>query len=172
VAETLPITTFIAKRSGQYEGLDDAAIARIEAICSCCFVDINVRIAELVRVELVFPGTDAARAFAALAPRVMQKLALLEAELGAAAWFGGAEPVTADFFVGEAIEVVTYALGAARRAAIDERFPRLADLAQRLRKRPALATAYETRPTRLSPRPDEDAVMERIRAVDLSALRL
>jgi glutathione S-transferase len=172
VAETLAIASFVARRSGQYDGLDHAAIARLEALCSCCFLDIMMRLVEVLRADEYFPGGDPARAFALHAPRVLQKLALLEAELGTAEWFGGEEPVNADFFAAEAIEVVAYALGPARRAALDARLPRLAAMATRVRARPALAAANASRPRMLTPRRDEDAVIERMRAVDLSALQL
>jgi glutathione S-transferase len=172
VSETLPVASFIAKRTGQYDGLDDAAIARIEAICSCCLMDVVLRVAELLRVDQVYPGSDAARAIVVLAPRVLQKLATIDADLGAAEWFGGAQPVTADFFAVEAFEAFAYAVGPTRRAALGERLPRLTSLSRRVRERPAQAKAFETRPARLTPRPEEDAILERARAADLSALRL
>jgi glutathione S-transferase len=172
VAETLPIASYIAKRSGQYQGLSDAAIARIEAICSCCLMDVTLRVAEMLRADTAYPGSDAPRAFAGLVPRLMPKLELLDAELGAAEWFGGKEPVTADFFATEAIDVVAHALGPMRQAALDARLPQLTSLARRVRQRPALAKVYETRPTRITPRPDEDVIIERMRASDLSAARL
>jgi glutathione S-transferase len=172
VAETLAIASFVAQRSGQYDGLDRAAIARIEAICSCCFMDILMRLAEVLRADEYFPGCDPARALALHAPRVLQKLELLEVELGAAEWFGGREPVNADFFAAEAIEVVAYVLGPARRPALDARLPRLTTLARSVSARPALAAAHESRPRAMTPRRDEAAVVERLRAVDLSALQL
>jgi glutathione S-transferase len=172
VAETLAIASFIAKRTGMYDGLDEAAIARIEAICSCAFIDVLMRTIEAMRADDYFPGSDATQAFPLHAPRILQKLELLEATIGAAEWFGGKEPVTADFFVAEAIEVVAHVLGPARRAAFAARLPSLTAMAQRVRRRASLAAAFETRPPRLTPRPDEDAVIERMRALDLSALRL
>jgi len=172
VSETLPIASFIAKRTGQYEGLDDAAVARIEAISSCCLMDVILRIAEMLRADTAYPGSDAPRAFAGLVPRLMPKLELLDAELGTADWYGGKQAVTADFFAAEAMEVLHYALGPARGTALAERLPRLTKLARRMRERPALANVYETRPKRITPRPDEDAIIERMRGVDLSAARL
>jgi len=149
VAETLAIASFIAKRSGQYDGLDDGAIARIEAICSCCFLDILMRIAELLRADEYYPGSDPTRAFA-----------------------GGEQPLTADFFAAEAIETVAYVLGPARQTALEARARGLMTLAERVRQRPTLAEAYETRPARMTTRADEEAVVERIRAADLSAFGL
>src|SRR5262245_11922046 len=168
VAETLAIASFIAKRSGQYDGLDDGAIARIEAICSCCFLDILMRIAELLRADEYYPGSDPTRAFVLHAPRIMSKLERLEAALGTAQWFGGEHPLTADFFAAEAIETVAYVLGPARQTAFEARAPRLMSLAERVRKRPALAEVYETRPPRMTTRADEEAVVARIRVADLS----
>ena len=170
VSETLPIASFVAKRTGQYDGLGDAAIARIEAICSCSLMDIILRTAELMRADTFFPGSDGPRAFPGVLARVMPKLELLDAELGAADWFGGKEPVTADFFAVEALEVVSYALGPSRKDALDARVPRLASLLRRARQRPTLAKAYETRPARLTPRPEEPEIIERMRALDLSAV--
>jgi len=172
VSETLPIASFIAKRTGQYDGLGDAAIARIEAISSCCLMDVVLPIAQLLRADTAFPGSDGPRAFASVLSRVMPKLDLLDAELRATDWFGEAEPVTADFFVAEAIEVVAYALGPSRKDALDARLPRLASLVRRMRTRSTLTKAYETRPARITPRPDEPEIIERMRAENLSAAGL
>ena len=48
----------------------------------------------------------------------------------------------------------------------------MTSLVARLRKRPALAKAYETRPARITPRPEEPEIIERMRAMDLTALGL
>jgi glutathione S-transferase len=172
VAETLPIASFIAKRSGHYEGLTDGAIARIEAICSCCYIDVTLRLADLVRADLVYPGADGARALALVMPRMMGKLELLDKELKGSAWYGGSDPVIADFVAAETLEVLLYVLGPSRRDALAGRLPRLTDLTARMRKRPTLAKANETRPARFTARPDEDAAIARLQTADLSSVGL
>jgi glutathione S-transferase len=172
VAETLPIASFIARRTGQFDGLAPGAIARLEAICSCVYLDVMLRIAGVLRAELFYPGADPARGFAIALPQIVQKLELLEKELGAGPWFGGGEPVVTDFFVAEGVGVLLYALGPSRRAALGARLPRLTDLARRALERPAVAKVNESRPARFTGRPDEDVVVERLRSADLSAAGL
>jgi glutathione S-transferase len=172
VAETLPIASFIARRTGQFDALADGAIARLEAICSCVYIDVMLRIAGVLRADLSYPGADPARGFASALPQMVQKLELLEKELGTEPWFGGGEPVVADFFVAEGIDALLYTLGPSRRAALTTRLPRLTDLARRALDRPAVVKANESRAARFTGRPDEDVVVEALRSADLSATGL
>lgn len=168
VAETLPIASLLARRLGHYDGLDEAAIARSEAICSNCYIEVMLRAGELIYADFIYPGADLARSFPGLLGRMLEKLGGVEAHSPEAGWLGGERPVMADFFVGESFEVVRYVLGPARDEALRARMPRLWALAERIRSRPALARAWESRPAQFTSRPDEPAVVERLRAMDLS----
>lgn len=170
VAETLPIASYVARQLGQYDGLDHAAVARLEAISSCCYIDVTLRLAAIIRADLTYPGADLGRSLAAVLPSLLAKLALLEASLPSAGWVGGERPVMPDFFLTEAFEVLSYVLGAEREPRLRERVPRLSALAARVRELPVLAHARETRPTRFTGRPDEDAVLAKLHSADLSTL--
>jgi hypothetical protein len=71
VAETLPIASFLGRRLGHYDGLEDAAIARIEAISSNCYIEIMLRCGELLWADYIYPGTDIRSAFPGLAGRML-----------------------------------------------------------------------------------------------------
>jgi glutathione S-transferase len=172
VAETLPIASFIARRLGQYDGASDEVIAHREGLCSTAYVDILNRFVDVIRADQSFPGSDSARAFGVMGPRIVQKLASIEKQIPAANWIGGATPVVADFFVAEAFDVARYVFGSARDAALVERFPRLAAHARAMGERPRLAHAIEHRPARFTGRADEDRVLEQLSAVDLSSIGL
>jgi hypothetical protein len=73
----------------------------------------------------------------------------------------------ADFFAGEAFELLRYLLGPGREQRLVTRLPRLAALAQRLRARPSLAEAWRTRPASHTARPDEEAVVARLHTLRL-----
>ena len=78
--------------------------------------------------------------------RMLSKLALLEDQLPAARWLGGFAPAVADFLIAEAVEAHRHLLGPTREGALSARLPRLT------------ATS----------RPDEPALLARLRALDLS----
>jgi len=69
----------------------------------------------------------------------------------------------ADFFAAESVECLSYLLG--EPEALGQRLPRLVSLNRRLRERPALAAAFLARPARFTARPDEEAVIARLRAL-------
>lgn len=168
VAETLSIASFLARRLGHYDGLDAAAIANLEAISSNCYIEIMLRCGELIWAEYMYPGADMAAALPGLVGRMLEKIGGVEALSPEHGWFGGARPVVADFFAGEAVEVLRYMLGPARDNELRARLPRVFALAERVRARPALARAWENRPAQFTMRPDEADVIERFRAADLS----
>src|SRR5262245_42267499 len=58
VAEALPIATYLSKRLGHYAGLGDAAIAKLEAVCSCCYMDVVSRSGEVLWADVIYPGAD------------------------------------------------------------------------------------------------------------------
>jgi glutathione S-transferase len=171
VSETLPIASFIAKRLGQCSALDDEEIAHRDAICSSCYLDFVRPFADVIRADVTFFG-DIERSLAALAPRVLQKMKFIDELIPPSGWIGGDQPVVADFFAAEAFEVARYVLGAGRDRILNERFPRLGRMAESVRGRPNLAAAWRDRPARFTARPDEDVIVERLHAVDLSSLDL
>lgn len=172
VSETLPIATFLARRLGDYDGLDDAGMARLEGVCSNCYIEVALRIGELIWADVLYPGGDLAGAFSLHLARMLDKLTRLDRQTPEAGWLGGSKPAMADFFAAEAVEALRYLLGPARDEGLDSRLPRLAVLARRVRARPAIARAWESRPEQFTARPDEAAVIERLRALDLSAAAL
>jgi glutathione S-transferase len=172
VAETLPIASFIARRLGQYDGSSDETIAHQEGLCSVCQLDVLHRLADIIRADLYFPGSDCGRAFAVFAPRILQKVDFLERQVPATGWIGGESPVVADFFVAETFELLRYVFGSTRDPALSDRFPRLAARARSVRERPRIGSALESRLPRFTARADEDRVLEQLHAVDLSSIGL
>jgi glutathione S-transferase len=170
VAETLPIAAFLSRRLGQYDGLDDAAIARREAICSSAYTDAIGGLGQLIWADMLYPGADVSAAFPRVLGRSLGKLARLDALVPKSGFFGGGAPCVADFFVVEAFEAHRHVLGPAHEAALRGKAPSVAKLAERVLARPALARV--ARPDRFTARPDEPAVLERLHAVDASALGL
>jgi glutathione S-transferase len=168
VSETLPIATFLAKRLGHYEGLDDAAIARHEALCSCAYTDGMSPMGQVIWSDMMFVGVDLVATFPRVLGRSLSKLARLDAVSPTSGWFGRDRPTLADFFVVEALHVHLHVLGTAHEGALRARFPRLAALMDRTFERPAIRRLQ--RPQRFTARPDESAVIERLRGADLSAL--
>lgn len=167
VAETLPIASFLARRLGHYDGLDDGAIARLEAIASNCYLEIMLRSGELILADYLYPGVDIGGALPGLVGRMLEKIGGMEALSPETGWFGGARPVMADFFAGESVEVLRYLLGPACDEALRARLPHLWALAARVRSRPAIVRAGESRPAQFTSRPDEAAIVDRFRAAQL-----
>jgi glutathione S-transferase len=172
VAETLPIASFLARRLGHYEGLDDAAIGRLEGICSNCYIEVMLRIGEIIWADLLYPGMDFASAIPRHLARMLDKLGRLDARTPEVGWLGGERPGMADFFAAEAVEAQRYVLGPAREEALHTRLPRLTALAQRVQDRPAIASAWKDRPQQFTGRPDEMEIVERLRALDVALAAL
>ena len=166
IAETLPIASFLARRLGHYDGRDDVAVAQLEGIVSVAYLEIIQPAGDVIYADLMWPGADLARGLAFRLDRMQQKLACLDAQLGDG-WVGGERPVMADFFAGEAFELQRYLVGPAREQRLVAALPRLAGLANRLRARPSLAAAWQTRPPRHTARPDEEAAVARLHELRL-----
>lgn len=162
VAETLPIASFLARRLGHYQGLSDVEIARLEAVCSNCYTEVLLRLGELIWADLIYPGGDLARAVPMLLGRMLDKMARLEATAPGDGWFGRSAPGMADFFAAESVEALRYLLGDPEL--LRQRMPRLVALSSRIRERPALLSAFANRPAQFTARPDEEAVILRLRA--------
>lgn len=164
VAETLPLASFLANRLGHYRGLGDAAVAACEAIVSSAYMDVMLRLVEVIRADLLHPGAEPARSLAIALPRVLQKLETLDAAWTGSAFIGGDRPTMPDFFVAEAIEALRYVLGPSHEAWLEDTLPRSHVLAARLRIRPGLAGCWQSRPARFTGRLDEDQVVAGLRA--------
>jgi glutathione S-transferase len=161
LAETLPIAGFLARQLGFYEGLSPLEIARVEAIISCCYVDVTIMVGIAIWAEMLCPGTTVEASAERIVPRLLAKLARLEARLPESGWLGASRPNVADFFLFEAYESVALLLGPQRGDALRLRLPRLAAFVERIWARPALA-ANMRRPVRFSGTGDEPAMLERI----------
>lgn len=172
LSETLPIATFLARSLGHYDGLDDAAMARLEGVCSNSYIEVTLRIGEILWADLLYAGSDLAGAFPLHVARMLDKLARLDKQIPETGWLGGRNPTMADFFAAEAVEAQRYILGPTREEKLRARLPHLVALAQRVKDRPAVARVWESRPQQFTARPDEAAVVERLRALDLSPAAL
>ena len=175
VSETLSIASYIAKRLGHYDGLEAVEIAKYEAVVSCAYLDVVRSLADVLWAPLLYPGVDVAT----ITPRKLDwslgKLVRLSTLLpgdGGAPWLGGSRPVVADFFLGEAVEVMRYLLGPSRDGFLQQRIPRAFAQAERLRALSSLARAREARPAQFTASPEEPASVARVRGYDLSSIGL
>lgn len=166
VTETLPIASFVARRLGHYAGLDDAGVAAQEAIVSSCYLDVTLRLIEVIRADN--PGADPVRSFATALPLVIRKLELAAQQLGSAPWFGSLAPTMPDFFLVEAVEALRHLLGPDQEARLHERLPYACGHDLRIRERPALERAWLARPAAFTARNDELAILARLRSTELS----
>jgi glutathione S-transferase len=165
IAETMAIASYLGRQLGHYDGLAPEAIAWLESVTSCAYLEVLLRMGEVLWAERLYPGVDLANAFARSLARMLDKLGRLD-RVTPAGWFAGQRtPTCADFFAAEAVETLRHVLGPAREPALANRLPRLVALADRVRARPAIRTAWQTRPGRLSTLPDEEEVLERLRGL-------
>src|SRR4029079_6996164 len=172
LSETLPIASYIAKKLGHYDGLYDFAITQLEAVCSNCYLEGIVRVADIVWLETLYPGANPAQVLPRFVVRTLDKFDPIDDLVPEHGWIGGEKPTLADFFAAEAFEAARYLLGPARERWLKARLPGIAGLADRMRQRPAIAEAWKKRPARFTGNPDEDAVIAKLRAIDLSSIGL
>ena len=164
IAETLAISSFLARRLGHYQGLSEVEIARLEAVCSNCYTEVLLRLGELLWADLIYPGANLASALPMLLGRMLDKMSRLEATAPEGGWFGRSAPNMADFFAAESVEALLYLLGDPEL--LRQKLPRLFDLGRRVRERPALLAAFANRPPQFTARPDEAAAVARLRAAN------
>lgn len=166
VAQTLPIAGYIARRLGQYDGLDSMAIAHLEMVASAAYLDVIVEVVMMLWVPSALPDAEATMRFANHEARILHKVARIDRMLASRPepFFGGQQPAIADFFVVEAVDMARAVLGARIDAALCKA-PRLAAMRERLARRDAIAryVAEGKRPTRFSGSPSEGDSLERIR---------
>lgn len=172
VGETLSIATFLAGRLGERRALDDHALAVRDAIVSSAYLEVISRLAEIIWASVIFPGADAPRGFALMAPRILRKLERIDAQYAeeASLRLPRPKPCVADFFAREALTLVRRVLGDARDDRVRSRLPRLFAVDAWLASELALAGGPAKRPTAFTARPDEEAVIAALRALDLSAV--
>mgnify|MGYP000081267201 FL=1 len=163
ICETLAISSFLARRLGHYQGLGDAQIAHLEAVCSNCYTEVMLRLGELIWADLIYPGANLAVALPMLLGRMQDKMRRLEALTPEAGWFGRSAPTLADFFAAESVECLGYLLGDPE--SLGPTLPRLVSLSRRIRERPALAAAFQARPAQFTARGDEADALNRLRAL-------
>jgi glutathione S-transferase len=60
VSETLSIASYVARRSGHYDGLGVGEIAKLEAVVSCSYLDVVRGLADVVWAPSLYPGADVA----------------------------------------------------------------------------------------------------------------
>lgn len=169
IGEALPIAGFLSRRLGEYEGCSDVEIARREAISSSCYLELLLRLGELIWAAAAYPGSDPRHAVGIYAPRMLQKLGAVEAQL-AGDWLCGARPGLADFFAREALAALRLLLGPERDARLRARLPRLFAHSAALALRPSLQRS--PRPASFTSYPDEAALLARLASADLGALGL
>jgi glutathione S-transferase len=166
VAQALPIAGYVARRVGQYEGLDAMGIARLEMVASVAYLDVIGEVAMMLLVPAAMPDAEAATRFSNHEARVLHKVERLDRMLASSGdpFFGGHGPAVADFFVVEAIDMARAVLGE-RLDAVLRGAPRLAEMRERLAQRDAIAryVGEGKRPARLTGNPNEAESLARIR---------
>jgi glutathione S-transferase len=163
VAETLPIASYVAKRLGEYSGLSDAEIARREAICSNAYIELCIRVGELVWSSAIH-DTAPAKVLGVFVPRMLSKLEGIERQLVGSDWLCGNAPGVADWFATEGYDAMRDLVGPARYAALGRRLPNLDAHWSRLAERRG---ALE-RPDAFTSRPDEAAALAEIRSAEVA----
>lgn len=169
IGETLAIASFLSRQFGEYDGCSNSEVARREAITSNCYSEVLLRVGELIWASLVYPGADPRHALGLYAPRMLQKLDAVEAQL-AGAWLCGARPGLADFFACESLAAIGKLCDAERDARLRLRLPRLFAHSSALALRPQLAASPPRRPTNFTSHPDEPAVLTLLAGAEWPAL--
>jgi len=166
IAQALPIAGYVARRAGQYDGLDAMGIARLEMVASVAYLDVIGEVAMMLLVPTSTPEAEAATRFSNHEARIFHKVDRLDKMLASSGepFFGGHRPAVADFFVVEAIDMTRVVLGERLDAAL-RGAPRLAEMRERLAQRDAIAryVGEGRRPTRLTGNPNEAESLARIR---------
>ena len=166
VAQALPIAGYLARRLGQYDGLDAMGIARLEMVASVAYMDIIGELSMMLYVPTSLPDAEATARFSNDAVRVLHKVARLDRMLVASdgPFFGGRRPAVADFFVVEALDVAHQVLGERLDRTLG-RALRLAEMRDRLARREAIARHVRDgkRPLRITGNPNEAESLTRIR---------
>jgi glutathione S-transferase len=166
VAQALPIAGYVARRLGQYDGLDAMGIARLEMVASAAYLDVIGELVTMLWVPTSVPDAEAMARFSNHEARILHKVARLDRMLASRdePFFGGRRPAIADFFVVEALDMTREVLGARFDAAL-HRAPRLGEVRDRIAQRDAIAryVGEGKRPQRITGNPNETESLARIR---------
>ena len=74
VAQALPIAGYVARRLGQYDGLDAMAIAHLEMVASAAYLDVIAELVMMLWVPSAVPDTEATVRFANHEARIHHKV--------------------------------------------------------------------------------------------------
>ncbi len=148
LAQTLPIASYLSDRLGhQRRAGSPEGRAFLDMITSAAHLDMQSPYGPLFWAPADQPQEQllaAARMlFNGLGAKLAQLETLLDNSRGDGAFFGGAEPVMADYFVHESLRRGAVVFGEAFEARLDGN-PKLAGLRRAMGSRPAIA-AYERR---------------------------
>jgi glutathione S-transferase len=167
LGETLAIAGYLARRLGHYRGRSDEQIARLEMVAASAFLNVLTPAGELL---FPFPGPQEdqwvgfLQAFADEIPRRIGRFErLLAASLDP--FFGGRDPVGADFFVFEAVETWRMMLAPVLDARLAA-WPRLRALLAAVAERPRLRGYLEAgrRPETITASPLEPEIRRKLAA--------
>jgi hypothetical protein len=144
VTQTLPIANFVARELGLHSGFASRALARLEGIASAAYCELTSSLPDIVWSPLWCKNEP----FEAVLERVSRlpssfprRLEPVLAERDA--WFGGADPAPADFFVFEGLSAWCALLGEPYLEAIRKQ-PKLFAWWGRARERVHSASLQET----------------------------
>ena len=123
VAQALPIAGYVARRLGQYDGLDAMGIARLEMVSSAAYLDVIVELATMLWAPTTLSDAEAAARFSNHEARILHKVDRFDRMLASSGdpFFGGHRPAVADFFVVEALDMTRAVIGERLDAAIGAR---------------------------------------------------
>jgi hypothetical protein len=125
VTQTLPIASFVGRELGLHARLDSPALARLDAVASAAYSELTSVLPELTWAPLWYPEVPLERLVKRASRTPCGYPARFEQVLGDEhAWFGGAEPHVADFFVFEGLAAWCDVLGPPYAEAI-ARLPKL-----------------------------------------------
>lgn len=130
------------------------------------YTDVVIPVAYLIWSDIPFRGCDPETALEHQGPRVFAKLQHLDAicpRVGSEDFIVGDQATLADYFAADAFESALYI--AQDPPALRTRLPRLDSLTQRLEERALARGKRPKRPERLTGRPGEPAIVERLRAI-------
>jgi len=169
ISETLAIASYLEHTIGQKNiHRDECKLATLNMISSACYLEIIVSIGELIWSEGLSPQLRLEDAISEKLPKILDKLRSVDRLVpNDDKYFGGNIPSVADFFVFEAFDAIRYFLGP-NNAPLTQRLRELDGLSRRLLSRPRFAAMFTAgfRPASMTSYPEENAVIEKARAIE------
>jgi hypothetical protein len=172
LGEVLPIAGFLGRQLGHYDGLDDAGIARLDAVNSSCYLDVLGRLIDLLWADIRYPGVDLGRAALLPISRAVDRLARISKMIPPSGWFGEKAPNLADYFCAEALQAARHVLGPDREAGLRAQMPRLFDHSEAIMDRVGFRRAREKQPIHFTASGSEASALDRLRTLDLGSIGL